>query len=141
MILNPAPAGELPEELYPLIDIITPNSGEAELLTGIRVDDAKSASKAAGILIDRGVRRVVITMGADGAFVSSQKIDEMIPAPAVRAIDTTAAGDCFNGTLAVALARGDSLADAVRFANRAAALSTTRAGAQDSLPRKAEIDG
>ena len=140
IILNPAPARPLPDELLGKITILTPNESEAELLTGVAVTGFESARKAAGVLRERGVENVVITMGARGAFFASRDMEAMIPGFRVSAVDTTAAGDVFNGTLSVALAEGQPLEAAVGFANAAAALSVTRLGAQPSVPRRAEIE-
>ena len=140
VILNPAPACPLPDELLSKISFITPNETEAELLTGIKVDDNKSASKAADILLARGVKTVIITLGSRGAFVAGEGIRKLVPGFRVNAVDTTAAGDTFNGALAVALVEGIALEEAVRFANAAAALSVTRMGAQSSVPARMEIE-
>jgi ribokinase len=140
VILNPAPASSLPDELLRKISIITPNETEAELLTGIKVDDNESASKAADILLARGVKTVIITLGSRGAFVACEGIRKLVPGFRVNAVDTTAAGDTFNGALAVALVEGIALEEAVRFANAAAALSVTRMGAQSSVPARIEIE-
>ena len=140
VILNPAPACSLPDELLRKISIITPNETEAELLTGIKVDDNESASKAADILLARGVKTVIITLGSRGAFVAGEGIRKLVPGFRVNAVDTTAAGDTFNGALAVALVEGIALEVAVRFANAAAALSVTRMGAQSSVPARMEIE-
>ena len=140
VILNPAPAAELSEELLSNVTIITPNESEAELLTGIKVVDENSALKAAKSLNERGVETVIITVGAGGAFVCAEGIVKKIPAPKVKAVDTTAAGDTFNGALAVALAEKRELAEAVEFANKAASLSVTKIGAQTSIPYRNEVN-
>jgi ribokinase len=139
VILNPAPAKPLPAELYRKLSILTPNESEAELLTGIKVIDEISALEAAQILLEKGVPEVVVTMGAHGALIVNKDQHQMIPGFAVKAVDTTAAGDVFNGTLAVSLSEGNPLENAVKFANAAAALSVTRLGAQPSAPDRAEI--
>jgi len=139
VILNPAPARKLDEALLKLITILTPNETEAELLTGIPVKDEAGASKAAAALLAKGVQTVVITLGARGAFVASSEIYQMVAGFKVKPVDTTAAGDVFNGALAVALTQGTTLLEAVRFANAAGALSTTRFGAQPSAPKRSEI--
>jgi ribokinase len=139
VILNPAPARALPDSLLRKVDILTPNEHEAESLTGIKVDGAQAASKAARQLHSRGVKVVIITLGARGAFVSGEGHSLLVPAFKARAIDTTAAGDVFNGALAVALAEGQTLLDAVRFGQAAAAISVTRLGAQPSAPSRSEI--
>ncbi|WP_440682730.1 ribokinase [Cysteiniphilum halobium] len=139
-VLNPAPARNLPEKLYPLIDIITPNETEASLLTGIKVTDESSALNAAKVLFNRGVKNIIITMGAQGAFFYDGHHPQLIATHKVTAIDTTAAGDTFNGALVSALAQDHSLLDAIVFANIAAALSVTKLGAQTSIPYLAEIN-
>ena len=140
VILNPAPARGLPDRLLRRVSVLTPNETEAALLTGIEVADRSSAAKAAAKLRARGVGAVVITLGRRGAFVSEENGEGLVPGFKVKAVDTTAAGDVFNGALAVALGEGRALPDAVRFANAAAALSVTKLGAQPSAPRRREID-
>jgi ribokinase len=140
VILNPAPAQHLPDKLLKMLYLITPNETEAELLTGIHITDAASAEKAARILLDKGVQVVVITLGSKGALLVQENFAKLIPAFRVTAVDTTAAGDCFNGALAVAIAEGADLADAIAFANKAASVSVTRMGAQASAPFRNEID-
>ncbi len=137
VILNPAPARKLPKSLYPLVDWITPNETEAELLTGVKVVDAASAAKAAGVLARRGVGHVVITMGSKGAYCGDCR--RVYPCRKVKAVDCVAAGDTFNGAFAVALAEGKSCADAITFAQKASAISVTRPGAQSSVPYRREI--
>lgn len=139
MILNPAPAQPLSDELISKLYIITPNETEAELLTGVKVIDEATASKAAKILRENGAKLVIITMGAKGAFLLSDKEEILIPSIAVKAVDTTSAGDTFNGALTVALAEGMEIKAAIRFANQAAAISVTRMGAQNSQPYRSEI--
>ena len=138
-ILNPAPACALPDSLLKLVSFLTPNETEAELLTGIKVTDKASASKAAAALRARGVDTVIITLGSRGAFLADASGQQLIPGFKVKAVDSTAAGDTFNGALAVALAQGMTSAAAVRFANAAAAISVTRLGAQASAPCRQEI--
>ena len=138
-LLNPAPVPDGGIELWPLVDYLTPNEGEAERLTGIAVRDPASAVAAAGALRERGVGTVVVTLGAQGAVASTLDGTTHIPAFAVMAVDTTAAGDAFNGAFAVALAEGRPLAAALRFASGAAALTCTRRGAQASLPSREEV--
>jgi ribokinase len=139
-ILNPAPARALPGSLLKLVSILTPNETEAQMLTGITVTDEPAAARAAEILRARGARTVILTLGARGAFLADAKVQQLVPGFKVKPVDTTAAGDVFNGALAVALAEGRTLADAVRFANAAAALSVTRLGAQPSAPMRAAIE-
>lgn len=137
VILNPAPAQKLPKSLYPLVDWITPNETEAELLTGVKVVDAASAAKAVGVLKKRGVGHVVITMGSKGAYCGD--CGKVYPCRKVKAVDCVAAGDTFNGAFAVALAEGRTCADAIAFAQKASAISVTRPGAQSSVPFRKEI--
>lgn len=139
VILNPAPARELPDNLLQKIYIITPNETEAELLTGIKVTDMTTAEKAARTLHSKGIKIVIITLGSKGAFYFSGEGFKIVPAPKVVAIDTTAAGDVFNGALAVAISEGLELEKAVELANKAAAISVTRLGAQSSAPYWKEI--
>lgn len=140
VVLNPAPALKLPFEIETRCSVIVPNETEAEILTGIRVSDQRSASRAASVLVERGFSNVIITMGAAGAFVlAADKHATMIPAPVVKAVDTVAAGDVFLGAFAVQFAGGSPIEDSILFANRAAALSTTRPGAQSSIPTLAEV--
>lgn len=139
VVLNPAPAAVLTDELLQNLYIITPNETEAELLTGIKVTDEQSALKAALILNEKGVELVIITMGSAGAFLLSNGKSEIISAPKVEAVDTTAAGDTFNGALVVALSEGKTIQESIAFANKAAAISVTRIGAQSSVPFRKEI--
>jgi ribokinase len=139
VILNPAPARTLSDDLLNCLYLITPNETEAELLTGIKVYDNQSAEKAALLLRNKGVKNVIITMGASGAYLLTESVSKMITVVPVRAVDTTAAGDVFNGALAVAISEGNSIEDAVHFANKAASISVTRMGAQASAPYRKEI--
>jgi ribokinase len=140
VILNPAPARPLPDKLLRRVFLLTPNESEAELLTGVSVNNEAGAAKAAEALLVRGVQNVIVTMGARGALVAGKSGRQWIPAFKVKAVDTTAAGDVFNGTLALGLAEGKSLLEAARFANAAAAISVTRMGAQTSAPTRKEIE-
>jgi ribokinase len=140
VILNPAPARPLPDGLFQFISIITPNETEAEMLTDIRITDMESAKAAAMAIRNKGVDTVIITLGAKGAFISNADMELLIPSPVVDAVDTTAAGDVFNGALAVALAEGWLLTKAVDFGCRAAAISVTRLGAQAAAPYRHEIE-
>lgn len=139
-ILNPAPAQPLPEAIWPLVDYLTPNEVEAAQLTGLTLATAADAATLAQGLLARGPRVVIITLGEQGAYVCTPTARVHVPAFAVNAVDTTAAGDAFNGALAVALTEGHALAVAVRFANAAAALTCTRPGAQNALPERASVD-
>jgi ribokinase len=142
LILNPAPARPLPDAVLAGAALITPNEHEAAQLTGVGASpgEADLLARAAAVLHERGVPDVVITLGAAGIYVSSRGTSSRLPAFPVDAVDTTAAGDVFNGALAVALIEGRALADAARFASAAAAISVTRPGAQASAPHRAEID-
>lgn len=139
VILNPAPAQQLPLSLMKMISILTPNQIEAEVLTGVKVEDEDSAEDAGRILLSKGVGKVIITLGSKGAMILDKSGSELINAYKVNTIDTTAAGDVFNGTLAVALSESKNIFEAVKFANAAAALSVSRIGAQSSAPHREEI--
>jgi ribokinase len=140
VILNPAPAQNLPDSLLKNIWLATPNEFEAETLTGININDIQTAEKAASRLLGKGIKNVIITLGETGAFVKSESFTGLIPGIEVKAVDTTAAGDVFNGALAVAICEGKDMKEAVIFANKAAAISVTRMGAQASAPYKNELD-
>jgi ribokinase len=140
VILNPAPARPLPNSLLKLVSILTPNETEAEILTGIKISDAAAAVKACAKLRSRGVRTVILTLGERGVFLADVDGQRLVPGFKVKAVDSTGAGDIFNGALSVALAEGKTVLDAVRFANAAAALSVTRPGAQPSAPTRADIE-
>jgi ribokinase len=139
VILNPAPARQLSDDLLVCLYLITPNETEAELLTGIKVYDHSTAEEAASILQAKGVKNVIITMGASGAYIKSGTISKIVSVAQVKAVDTTAAGDVFNGALAVAVSEGKDIEEAVDFANKAASVSVTRMGAQASAPFRKEI--
>lgn len=140
VILNPAPCRPLDDETLRYVSILTPNESEAEMLTGVKINKESDADKAAAALLSRGLDAVLITLGARGTYVGTAQIRKMVPAFIVNAVDSTAAGDVFNGTLAVALAEKSRLLEAVRFANAAAALSVTKLGAQPSAPRREAIE-
>ncbi len=140
VILNPAPARPLTDELLKTVSILTPNETEAELLTGIGVENEDDARKAAEALLARGVATVMVTMGENGVIIATADGVRKVDAFDVDPVDTTAAGDVFNGALAVAIAEGRQLDKAVLFANAAAAMSVTKLGAQPSAPRRHEID-
>jgi ribokinase len=139
VILNPAPGQPLPIDLLKIVTILTPNEAEAEMLTGVKVEDEGSAEDAGRILISKGVNKVIITIGRKGALILDSSGSELVGGFKVHAVDTTAAGDIFNGALAVALAEKKNIWEAVRFANAAAALSVTRLGAQPSAPNRNDI--
>lgn len=141
VILNPAPAQPLEDDLLRSVSVITPNESEVEILTGIKAGTAAGADQAAASLRARGPRLVIITMGDRGCFVAGDGFITMVPAFQVTPVDTTAAGDIFNGALAVALAEKTPLAAALRFASAAAALSVMKLGAQPSAPTRQEIEG
>lgn len=137
VILNPAPARKLPRALYAQLDWITPNETEAEILTGVRVTDVASARRARDWFQARGVGHVLVTLGAKGVYCGD--CDRIFPSRRVKAVDCVAAGDTFNGAFAVALAEGRDCADAIAFAQKAAAISVTRPGAQSSIPFRREL--
>ncbi|MCM2445741.1 ribokinase [Rahnella sp. CG8] len=140
VILNPAPACELPDELLARVDIITPNETEAEKLTGIKVDSNEDAARAANALHDKGITTVIITLGSKGIWLSQNGEGKLVAGFRVKAVDTIAAGDTFNGALVTALLEGKPMDSAVRFAHAAAAIAVTRPGAQPSVPWRKEID-
>jgi ribokinase len=140
VLLNPAPATVLEDGLWGRVSVITPNEHEAATLTGVRTDTDAGVAEAARRLRARGVATVLITLGARGVYLLADDYEGLVTGYTVDAVDTTAAGDVFNGALAVALAEGRPLRDAVRFASAAAAISVTRLGAQPSAPRRAEIE-
>ena len=140
VILNPAPACVLPDELLSRVDIITPNETEAEKLTGINVDNNEDAARAAKALHDKGIATVIITLGSKGVWLSQNGEGKLVAGFRVKAVDTIAAGDTFNGALVTALLEGKQMDSAVRFAHAAAAIAVTRPGAQPSVPWRKEID-
>lgn len=140
VILNPAPAPEsIPEDVYPYIDILTPNETELERLTGSPAQSEEEIKIAAGQLLKLGVSQVVVTMGERGAMLVNAAEAYVLAPPKVEAVDSTAAGDTFNAALAVRLAEGGSMKEAISFANQAAALSVAKEGAQASIPSKEEV--
>lgn len=140
VVLNPAPARVLSDELLALVDIITPNETEAEKLTGIRVENDEDAAKAALVLHKKGIDTVLITLGSRGVWASVKGEGQRVPGFKVEAVDTIAAGDTFNGALIAALLEDKVLSDAIRFAHAAAAIAVTRKGAQPSVPWREEIE-
>jgi len=141
VILNPAPAQVLEKDLLELVDVLLPNEYEIALMTGVPLQTPADTRRAAEKLLDLGVKNLLVTLGSQGSAIFSPSAPEtLIPAWLVRAVDTTAAGDCFVGALAVGLCEGRSLQDAAKFASAAAALSVTREGAQPSLPRRSEVE-
>lgn len=140
IILNPAPAKKLASDLFEHLYMITPNQNEAELLTGVSIVDDRTAFMAAEKLRQKGVKNVIITLGSKGALCLNDEEKFVIAAPKVDVVDTTAAGDTFNGALVVALAQNCTLKDAMKFAGKAASISVTRKGAQSSIPYLKEIE-
>lgn len=138
-ILNPAPAAILSETLLSQIDILTPNETEAAMIAGIPVGNVEDAKKAAMLICEKGVNTVIVTLGSKGALICEGSRCSMVEARKVQPVDTTAAGDVFNGALAVALSEGKDMRDSVRFACDAAAISVTRLGAQSSIPYRNEL--
>jgi len=139
VVLNPAPAQVLNEALYKNLFLITPNETEASLLTNVEVIDEGSASKAATVLLDKGVENVIITLGSKGAFFKNKYEEFVVESEKVEVIDTTGAGDTFNGAITVALSEGKSFKEAIVFGNKAAGISVTRLGAQASVPNRKDI--
>ena len=140
VILNPAPAHSLPESLLANLYMLIANETEAEYISGTRITDMDSVARAADIICHRGVENVVITLGSKGAFIKERDTYHQVPALKVKAVDATAAGDTFCGAVCVALAEGRGIIEAVTFANRAAAVTVTRMGAQSSLPYRREVE-
>ena len=140
IVLNPAPAMPVPDDLLAKIDIVTPNETEAQALTGVAVTCEAEAARAARVFLDKGVRNVIITMGALGVYATDGVRGEMLPRLEVDAIDTTGAGDAFNGGFVTALAEGRDLFQAARFGNATGALSVTKLGTAPAMPARAEID-
>lgn len=138
-VLNPAPACVIPASTLANVKVLTPNETEAEILTGIKVTDTESASKASLILLDRGVEHVIVTLGANGCYWQSAAGGQHFAARSVRAVDTTAAGDAFSGSLSFFLASGRDIANSIELAGCVAALSTTKHGAMESMPTMAEL--
>lgn len=138
-MVNPAPVNKSILNLFPFIDILTPNAKEAEMLSGIVISDIETAKLAANEICKKGVKEVVITLGKLGAIQVNKDEAQHIAAPQVTAIDTTAAGDVFNGAMAVYLAEGKTLLEAISFACKAAAIAVTRLGAHSSIPYRREV--
>jgi len=140
-ILNPAPAADLPASVFPTVDILTPNESEAAALAGFPVDGPDAAERAAARFLELGVGAAVLTLGAAGCYLRTAEERLMVPAFKIpRVVDTTGAGDAFNGGLAAALAEGRPLAEAVRFGCAVGSLSVTRRGTAPAMPRRAEIE-
>ena len=133
-ILNPAPASKLTNEFYNYIDFFTPNETEAEFYTGVKITNEKEAKQAADKLINLGIKKVIITLGEKGLFYSDGKEDIYLTATTAKAIDTTGAGDAFNGGLAYGLSREKTIKECLELANKVAGISTTKLGAGDAMP-------
>lgn len=140
VILNPAPASKMSESSLGKLYLITPNESESEFITGVKVVDAASVEKAAGALLDKGVQNVILTLGSNGSFLKNRTTSKQFGVRKVKAVDTTAAGDVFNGALTVALSEGKSFEDAIHFATVSSSISITRMGAQSSIPYREEVD-
>lgn len=140
IILNPAPAVPVPDSIMSKIDIITPNETEAQVLTGVEVNSYETAGRAAEMFLKKGVKNVVITMGSMGAFATDGVNSELLPCMKVDAIDTTGAGDAFNGGFAMALSEGKSLFEALRYGTATGALAVTRMGTAPAMPMREEIE-
>ncbi len=140
VILNPAPAQQLSDEILGKIDVITPNESETEILTGIKINGIDDVRKGSEVLLRKGAKLVIVTMGGKGVFVATKEESFHVPAFQVNPVDTTGAGDTFNGALAVMLAEGVPLKEGVLFASKAAALSTTKPGAQMAIPSREIVE-
>ena len=140
VILNPAPAREIPDTLLDLVDILTPNESETEILSGISATTEKEAKEAARILMDKGVETVILTLGSRGSLLLTATVESFFPANQVDVVDPTAAGDAFCGALAASLANGSTIEEAVKTGNAAGALAVTKLGAEPSLPKKVDLD-
>ncbi|PKB82960.1 MAG: ribokinase [SAR202 cluster bacterium Io17-Chloro-G9] len=140
VVLDPGPVRPLPEEFFQYCGVITPNETEAQALVGFPVVDSDSAERAARWLVDRGVELAVVKLGAMGACYATSGVGDYVPPFQVDAVDSVAAGDAFNGALAVALAEGQDIPQAVRTASAAGALAVTKSGAQDSMPSREEVE-
>ena len=140
VILNTAPVQPVEDEIYNGLYMITPNEVEAEILTGIVIDSLENANKAADFFFAKGVQNVLITLGGRGVYIATKEKREIIPAYTVQALDTTGAGDAFNGGLVAALAEGKDIWQAADFANALAAISVQRLGTTPAMPWRSEID-
>jgi ribokinase len=140
VVLNPAPAAVIPADIMAMIGIVTPNETEAKALTGVEVKTKEDAKKAAEVFFKQGVKKVVITMGSLGAYANDEQREELLPCLPVKAVDTTGAGDAFNGAFAAALAEGKDLFAALQFGIACGSLSTTKPGTAPAMPSRKEID-
>ena len=139
-ILNPAPAIKLSNDFFGLVDYFTPNEIEAEFYTGIKINNIKDAKESAYKIINLGIKNVIITLGEKGLFFTDGKQEIYIKASQVKAVDTTGAGDAFNGGFSFALLKGKKINECLEFANKVAGLSTTKLGAGDSMPNYEDIN-
>ena len=140
VLLNPAPAREIPDSFLRLVDVLIPNEIETEILSGMKTTTNDQAIEAARALTSKGISTVILTLGHRGALLLTDEIEKRVPGFAIEAVDTTAAGDAFCGALATSLAQGSTIEDAVWVANAAGALAVTKLGAEPSLPKKADLD-
>lgn len=140
VVLNPAPACDIPEETFKYISLFIPNETELEKYSGEKISGQESAAKAAGILMEKGVGKIIVTMGSKGSLVCDGKDVSFVKANKVEAVDTTGAGDCYCGALCVALSEGKTLKEAAEFASKASAISVQRPGAQNAMPYREEIN-
>lgn len=140
VVLNTAPVQKISDEILSKVELITPNEVESEVLTGITIDSKENADRAADYFFEKGVKNVLITLGGRGVYIATKEKREIIPAYKVEAIDTTGAGDAFNGGLLTALSEGKDLWEAARFANALAAIAVQRLGTTPSMPTREEID-
>ena len=139
-ILNPAPAMKLDDEIFSLVDIMTPNETELEILSGMDTSDLDKVERAGQYLLKKGVSRLIVTLGSQGSMDIVQDSATTYPAYKVKAVDTTAAGDSFNAALAVSIANGESMEDSIRFATKVGAMTVTKHGAQTSLPLVGQVE-
>lgn len=139
-ILNPAPAAKLDDELIGCIDLLTPNETELEVLSGVKIESEADILTGAKVLINKGVKELVVTLGEKGALYINNDYNQIYPAFRVKPVDTTAAGDSFTAGIAVALSEGKSMGEAIKFATKVGALTVTKAGAQSSLPSRKEVE-
>lgn len=140
VILNPAPANKLSDDILRKVYLLTPNKIECGMLAGISIENSDDLDKASGILLNKGIKNIIVTLGKEGCMIRNAKTTSIVAARKVEAVDTTAAGDVFNGALVVALAENKSLTEAVKFATVCSSVSVTRMGAQPSIPVRTEID-
>ena len=140
VLLNPAPAREIPDSFLRLVDVLIPNEIETEILSGMKTTTDDQAIEAARALTSKGISTVILTLGHRGALLLTDEIEKRVPGFTIEAVDTTAAGDAFCGALATSLAQGSTIEDAVWIANAAGALAVTKLGAEPSLPKKADLD-